>query len=318
MEKFLAILLLFISRICSGQNLVPNGDLEQFTSCPTQASQIDSALFWQNPCLPPYGANLTESGSSDYFNSCTASLGVGVPLNQLGYQFPQNGNGYAGIWLFNNQISYREYIEVSLISPLIAGTCYHMEVYVNLANISKYTTDTLGVYFSNIAVGGFHSHDQLRYQPQLKLNSGFILDTLNWTLMSGDYTAIGGESYLTIGNFNNDISTNTYLINSAGLIGAFIYIDNVSLVACIPAQMSELNTDDVNFYPHPIKDYLNVQINNTELTEITIYDSSSRKILQQTFTNTAKINAEHIAKGIYLYSLRNRDGIIKQGKLIKE
>ena len=75
---------------------------------------------------------------------------------------------------------------------------------------------------------------------------------------------------------------------------------------------------EINIYPNPISDKLNVQINNYEQTEIILYDLSSRELLQQTFTNTTTINTEQLATGMYLYTVRNRNGIIKNGKVIKQ
>ena len=73
-----------------------------------------------------------------------------------------------------------------------------------------------------------------------------------------------------------------------------------------------------NIFPNPIANKLNVQTNNYEQAEIILYDLSSRKLLQQTFTNTTTINTEQLAKGMYLYEVRNRNGIIKNGKVIIE
>ncbi len=79
-----------------------------------------------------------------------------------------------------------------------------------------------------------------------------------------------------------------------------------------------LNDEVIILYPNPVIDKLNIQISNYEQTEIILYDLSSRKFLQQTFTNSTTINIEQLAKGMYLYTVRNRNGIIKNGRVIKE
>ena len=78
------------------------------------------------------------------------------------------------------------------------------------------------------------------------------------------------------------------------------------------------NSLEVNIFPNPVISTLAININNIEEAEIILYDLSSRKLLQQTFTNTTTINTEQLAKGMYLYEVRNRNGIIKNGKVIKE
>src|SRR5579859_6963822 len=46
---------------CAGMNLVPNGDFESFTLCPTVSSQFNVAAPWFQP----------TGGTSDYYNSCS-------------------------------------------------------------------------------------------------------------------------------------------------------------------------------------------------------------------------------------------------------
>src|SRR5688572_6053469 len=108
-KKIIFIILLLTCRICTAQNLVPNGDFESYINCPSNVSQFDSALFWFNPTY----------GTPDYFNQCSNPSNVGIPNNIFGYQPTLSGVGYTGIYLWqNSSVIYREYIEVPLLSPL--------------------------------------------------------------------------------------------------------------------------------------------------------------------------------------------------------
>ncbi len=78
------------------------------------------------------------------------------------------------------------------------------------------------------------------------------------------------------------------------------------------------NTFGLSLFPNPVTNKLTITIDNYEPTEIILYDLASRKLLQQTFINSTIINTEQLAKGMYLYEVRNRTGIIKNGKVIKE
>ena len=78
------------------------------------------------------------------------------------------------------------------------------------------------------------------------------------------------------------------------------------------------NKTIINIFPNPVTDKLIINIDNYEPTEIILYDLSSRKLLQQTFTNSTTLNTEQLAKGMYLYTVRNKNGIIKNGKVIKQ
>lgn len=55
--------------ICEGQNLVQNGNFEQFDTCPTFHSQLYRAQFWNSPTL----------ATPDYFNTCATQFYITVP-----------------------------------------------------------------------------------------------------------------------------------------------------------------------------------------------------------------------------------------------
>src|ERR1043165_2939634 len=93
------IILLVACRVCEGQNLVNNWSFEDTVSCPTGYSQIFKAIGWT-------GFNETP----DYYNSCN-NTGVGVPLNDVGFQVPVTGNAYSGLITFSSLGgNYREII----------------------------------------------------------------------------------------------------------------------------------------------------------------------------------------------------------------
>ncbi len=316
LKKLLTTFLLLTCGISYGQtNLVPNGDFEQYSGCPVGYDEIDSCLYWFNPTIG--GSN----GSPDYFNICSPSFDLRVPSNYYGNQPSHSGVAYSGITLYYKSIpNFREYIEVPLTIVLTANTCYHFEMYVNLANICKYTTDAIQVYFSDTAVTGIPNYYILPFVPQINNTLGNTFDTNNWTLVSGNYTAIGGESFLIIGNFKNDSITNPTIINNnSGYSYSYCYIDDVSLTVCGSNGITKnTNQININLFPNPITDKLIVNNDNDEQTVIILYDLSSRKLLEQTFTNSTIINTEQLAKGMYLYEVRNKNGIIKNGKVIKE
>jgi hypothetical protein len=75
------------------------------------------------------------------------------------------------------------------------------------------------------------------FTPQIQNTlSNIIIDTLNWTLITGTFVANGTEKNCVIGNFKSDVTTNKTLINSAFLPTIFsdACIDDVS---CIPLDL---------------------------------------------------------------------------------
>lgn len=209
------------------QNLVPNSSFEVFTGCPSTQDQLYFAPPWSKP----------TGGSPDYFNACAGSGPFqGVPVNGVGTQTPRTGNAYAGFILrpLNN---YREYIEVPLVSPLAAGVAYDVSFYVSLSDASQWGIDRIGAYLSIGSVGPVTGAPTLPYLPQVENAPGnFVTDKVNWTLISGTYTAMGGEDHLVLGNFRDN--TNTTPVTGLGGFyqGAYYYIDDVSvtLANCAP------------------------------------------------------------------------------------
>ena len=79
-----------------------------------------------------------------------------------------------------------------------------------------------------------------------------------------------------------------------------------------------INDDLFSLFPNPFSNQLIVKINNNNPAEIIIHDMTSRKYLQQSFINSVELNTEQLARGIYLYEVRNKKGIIKKGKIVKD
>lgn len=77
-------------------------------------------------------------------------------------------------------------------------------------------------------------------------------------------------------------------------------------------------TYEVSIYPIPFTNELKIRSSINEPLEVLLFDISSRKILQQEFTNSTTVNTQHLAKGIYLYEVRNKNGLINKGKVVKE
>jgi len=199
--------LLFFYNAQAQYNLVPNPSFEVYVNCPSGSKQ---------PPPPPwiYPTNVTPS----YANSCTNSSICGVPYNGFGggqnYQYARSGSAYITIGFYSKNFANnqgRTYIQTKLNDSLQAGKYYIAGYYINLANTVKYATNNAGVLFTNNSIYvdtistpfGF-----LNASPQI-INFGnpIIKDTQNWVKISGVFKADGGEKYITIGNFKNDIQT---------------------------------------------------------------------------------------------------------------
>lgn len=74
----------------------------------------------------------------------------------------------------------------------------------------------------------------------------------------------------------------------------------------------------LNIFPIPFNNKLTLIVNSSSLSEIILFDISSKKVLQHKFTNSVTLNTEQLAKGMYLYEVRNKNGVVKKGRVVKE
>jgi hypothetical protein len=313
MKKIVLLIIVIATAVAGkGQNLVPNGDFEIHTNCID--GTISNAVPWSNP----------TGGTPDYFNQCASSGGFGVPDNGFGHQFAHSGNAYCGVILYyqdNGLGLYREYIEAPL-TALTAGTCYHFEMYMNLTEVySRYNTTDVGVYFSNTLISGVPGHYPLPYTPQIINPAGNYPDTIGWTLVSGNYTALGGESYLIIGNFGDSINPDTVLFNSSITWNeSYVFIDDVSLTPCTGIEQLN-NIEAITIYPNPAKEYFGLRISDFGLNkkyELKIIDILGKEILKSAINNPqSEINIKSFQKGIYFVEINNGKTVYRK-KLVKE
>jgi len=221
----------------SQQNLVLNPGFESFDSCLSILGNFGVVNDWHHP--------LTYS-TPDYFNSCnTIPLSTGVPGNLFGFQQPHSGQAYAGIMtsyfhplaLLRN---YREYIGGQLSSPLVAGNKYCIKFYVSAGDSCLYVSDNLGIYLSALQVQDTlwisNPIIPLQYTPQIENTIFNLSDRINWTEVSWEYIATGGELFFALGNFRDTLATTT---TATGWVNPFspnyisyLYIDDVSIVQC--------------------------------------------------------------------------------------
>ena len=227
------VLSLLITTIALSQNLVPNPSFEDNNSCPATGG-ISSSIGWIN----------ASDGTADYYNACDVySWGNGVPSNSFGYQPARTGNAYAGM-IFNWVISapnidqdYREYIQIQLTSPLVAGVEYNVEFYWNTADNSTHYVENLGAHLSNTQLNFNQGGVAINLTPQVSVSGSPLNDNVNWVLFSQSFVASGGESFLTIGNFNNPSNTVSGLTGvpsgtmPGGVDFGYYYIDDVSVKA---------------------------------------------------------------------------------------
>lgn len=88
---------------------------------------------------------------------------------------------------------------------------------------------------------------------------------------------------------------------------------------CIHTSSEEMydNSQPIIF-PNPFFNQLTVKLANYKQAQLILYDIFSQQVLQQTITNASTINTDRFAAGIYFYELRNDEGLVENGKIIKQ
>lgn len=193
----LFFLLIFLAFWGAGysQNLVKNHSFEELKKCPKTLTQKKLKLKKQV---------INVKGLPNYFNSCSDNLSG--TKNPYGYQIPQDGDGFVGListsdYRNSGECKVREYVQMKLSKPLIAGFKYDVKFYASLANNSGYATDQLGIVFTK---EDRYKHGINKFIGKPDINNPyheFLSDTVNWMPITGIYSAKGGEEYLIIGNF---------------------------------------------------------------------------------------------------------------------
>ena len=308
-------MLLSVFSICHAQNLAPNADFESYQTCPlavtiSPGTVNDWSSFW-NSC--------------DYFNACApANLQTAVPSNIVGYQFAHSGNGYCGFLIGTpGNPNYRELLGAQLTQPMQAGTRYYVSFYLSLADGSGFhlPMNKQGALFSTVP------YNDLQPPPVQNFahvyTDSILSDTAGWARVSGSFIADSAYSYVTLGTFF-DQQHMAVLNNWQSFFEAYYYIDDVcissdSLFCNAAVGMTEsLNNQSIRLFPNPFQGNLNINLNNYDAAEIILYDISSKKQLQKNFTNAVSLKTGHLSKGIYFYELRNKYGVIKNGKVVKD
>lgn len=305
MNKTLFILL-FISNFGLAQNLVPNPSFEDTINCPNGVNSISSVATWFNP----------TQASPDYYHFCGTSVNNGIPTNSWGYQYAQDGNAYVGIATYWNDSllpEYREYLEVNLISPLIANKTYYWCMWVSLLDSIDYATNNIGISLSNNIVLALSSQTILS-NIVYGNHTEIVIDNVNWTEINGKFTAFGGEEYLIIGNFFTDIQTSILQMqqNVTGGPGGYYYIDNVYL-GDSPCMKTEIVIPNI-FTPNRdgVNDFFEL---NFPFLKVEIFNRWGQKLFESTnnesFWDGRTTNGVDVSEGTYYYLITTKEETYK-------
>ncbi len=298
--------------ILYAQNLVPNPSFEEYTDCPTDQDEIFKVKEWTS-----YG------NSSDYFNSCDKILygeGFGVPSNLLGYQIPQKGEGYCGLYTYYPP-EYREFIGTKLISSLIPQKKYFVSIKVSIANRSQCATNNIGILFST---KGYSETSPAPINNRAQIYSQSILsDSAQWNIISGSFIADSAYDYLIAGNFfKDDLTDTTELWWSQGnLCWSYYYIDDI----CVSDDSLECNlfnsvtnhftNEEIDIYPNPA--LTKIFISSRENASIKIINILGEEVKSFSINRNINVNVSDLPIGLYFFIIKtNTNSFIKKQLIV--
>jgi gliding motility-associated-like protein len=215
--KLLVLISLCFFNKTEAQNLVPNGNFEEFKDCP-EHGEFNACANW---------LDYNNFGSCDFFHTCSQSSG-GVPSNWQGYQYAANGKGYGGLYTIVRKTGTKEYMR-AVIPPLIVGATYELSMSLSLSNTSQYATNDIGAFFYLKGPNFVSIITPLTLKPHISYEKyGVLADTANWTRVTGLLVADSAYTSMVIGGFKDSASM---IRKTVGTIGeqSYYYVDSIVL-----------------------------------------------------------------------------------------
>ncbi len=304
MKKFISSFLLCFALLeVHGQvNLVPNPSFEDTLEC---IGPFDLTVkYWQS-----------FKESPDYCSFyCTPDM-----ISSLGEKEPNTGNAYTGFISYNigNPPNIREFLGVELISPLIIGQKYFVSYYLSVG----YTPNAgYNLAINNIgALFTTNSYYNLANPNFAHLKASQIVsDTENWVKISGSFIADSTYNYLMIGNFFDDIYTDTLeLPSSVQPHRSYSLVDDVCVTSDslynehwsgLTTQTIITNKNTLKCYPNPTDNFFNIKSDQL-VSSIQIFNNIGQKVYnsENIFEKLIILDLSQFKKGYYLLKLKQLD-----------
>lgn len=279
------------------ENLVPNGSFEEYYNCP--GGGITESKHWYSP----------TTGTPDLFHVCANSSNpqLGVPQNARGYQIPKTGDAYVGFYARGNDDG-REYLQIELNKPLEGGKKYAVQFYLSLSDVNAISVWNIGMHLSNTAVSSpLINIYVLNVTPQILNQEGNFLNWEEWTEVKVDYTAQGGETFITIGNFYTEANTDTLFIPGLNQFNpniTYVYLDDISIteIICEPLfpNVFTPNDDGMNENWQP-----KLCLDDDEQANIIIYNRWGQKVYEAVnkaaYWDGKTTSGTDVSEGTYYY-----------------
>jgi len=266
--------------ICTGGGSKTYADIVD--SNYSQVIEGTKAVYFGNNFCKACSATLDDT-------SCITNIGCEV-IGTLA-QFPNRDQGYGG----DTGVSLQQ-----TINGLAIGSIYMLEFWAGGENNQLF----MGVFAVNVGFGNIFLKDKPTGYP-----SGI---GIRYVIV---FTATSSSHTIKFTNWGHTCGNCTELI-----------LDDVRLFAANPdggnpciTSINDLPENTIaSVFPNPATNLLTITTTSTQPSEITLFDIASRKLMEEKFRGTATLNIEGLAKGVYLYQVRDEKGVVSRGKVVKE
>lgn len=304
-------------------NLISNNSFENTDSCTGYSYAIYYLNDWRQ-------LNNTATG---YLNACAPrpdempfGLSASIPYTHSmnAFQYARTGNAMieVGVRYFNKNIQYASYLEAILTHPLLQDSIYCVELYSNVPNYMVEIENRFLFNYFTILLSG-ESIDTSRYdadspyyeyEPSLRLYQqlgAYLDDTLNWVKLSGEYKALGGEKFFTIGAFNipfDDVKV-IKLTDPKQTVGT-LFIDDVAVYKGKCREEEKPQKTFFNLYPNPGSGLFSLNYGVAQDAQLVVYDILGRTVLSETLAADKVLhhfNLSQMSNGMYFLKVISKD-----------
>jgi hypothetical protein len=146
-------------------------------------------------------------------------------------------------------------------------------------------------------------------QAQILFNTSTV-DTVSWHLLEAQYTAVGGESYLLLGNFfsNEDSDTTLFWVGS-GWPSCQLLIDDVYVGSCDVGIGEQSAGTITSVFPNPVQqgDRVVIRLGASHTDrEVRVIDATGRAVVvMQALAGTEHLElpTDELPRGLYLITV---------------
>jgi hypothetical protein len=308
--KTIALLLQLLPVIVLGQNLVPNGGFESYTSLPNDQSQWHFLTNWTNA-----GGTSVQGlyGDPDFFH-LNGSGPAQLPHPPVAWVTPHGDSAIMGFLGYHDPspgiTEIREYVSVQLSAPLTVGVHYR---------VSFWTTNGdsgIGHYYKCNHIGALlstHALDQdgtsyIPASPQMEIPGELFSN--EWKQHVFYVTADSAYEYLTIGNFYSDAQTTKSVAVPGPLpfAGAYYFVDDVSMTVDKGAGVKDGDEALFSVSPNPVKDrlYIRLKQHSQQKVAYRLYALDGRVLREGQVRETAEVWVGDLSAGAYLMEVEGK------------